>query len=547
MSQASLNATAALPWRALRIVLFGMPQAGKSSLLGALAQAAQTQEHAFGAKLIDKSHGLMELQRRLYEDRPRETLEELVPYQVALEPFTAKNGDQASQQVEAVLFDCDGRAANELLARKDLLISEAGPRALARAIASADTLVLAVDVSTDGPGLKRDFAQFTQFLRTLERSRGQRTEVGGLPVYLVLTKCDLLAEASDTSAQWMDRIEERKREVHQRFQEFLAQQAAREQMPFGKIDLLVWATAVKRPALSDAPARPREPYGVAELFRQCVASAQAYRERRRLATHRLGWVVGILGVLVCFLALLGLFFLASRHEADYARYQRDLKAFRLDHNDGSAVRLQEPVDKTIRELKAFKDSALFYQIPTDEQEFIDDFLKEALVYEKYSKAVNDYLRKHDLPRWPRKARSAAVLDEMEAVPAQFPVPTQYQKAWADTEGVRRFRDWPDEIQVMRHEVATALSQLKVLREGAAKLRDQNWGTPKERTELRQKLSAKEDNFRYKEGNFQNIPDSQVTYNDIAEFESVREEQRLWQRDRADMAVNLDEFNKTPPK
>ena len=30
----------------------------------------------------------------------------------------------------------------------------------------------------------------------------------------------------------------------------------------------LWATAVKRPALAESPAKPREPYGVAELFRQ---------------------------------------------------------------------------------------------------------------------------------------------------------------------------------------------------------------------------------------------------------------------------------------
>ena len=33
---------------------------------------------------------------------------------------------------------------------------------------------------------------------------------GGLPVFLVLTKCDLLARAGDSPADWMDRIEQRK-------------------------------------------------------------------------------------------------------------------------------------------------------------------------------------------------------------------------------------------------------------------------------------------------------------------------------------------------
>ena len=73
--------------------------------------------------------------------------------------------------------------------------------------------------------------------------------------------------------------------------EFLSDRAAQEQISFGKIDLHVWATAVKRPATSDAPAKPREPYGVAELFRQCLEEAATFRGRRWVAAGRLAWVL----------------------------------------------------------------------------------------------------------------------------------------------------------------------------------------------------------------------------------------------------------------
>src|SRR5580765_4433356 len=149
---------------AFRIVLFGMPDAGKSSLLGALAQAAQTQEHQFGWKLIDKTHGLVELQRRLYEDRPRETLEEVAPYPIALETFSSQ-GNPPSLGAEAVLFDCDGRVASELLVRKDALENGLSKRDLAQAVLKADTLVLPVDVAADSSRVKRDFGQFARFLR----------------------------------------------------------------------------------------------------------------------------------------------------------------------------------------------------------------------------------------------------------------------------------------------------------------------------------------------------------------------------------------------
>src|SRR5437764_12021950 len=94
---------------AVRVVLFGMPDAGKSSLLGALAQAAQSQERALGGRLIDLSSGLSELQRRVYDERPRETLEEIVPYPVALDPLAGAKPDPDRRE-SAVLVDCDGRA-----------------------------------------------------------------------------------------------------------------------------------------------------------------------------------------------------------------------------------------------------------------------------------------------------------------------------------------------------------------------------------------------------------------------------------------------------
>src|SRR5262245_58097677 len=99
---------------ALRVVLFGMPDAGKSSLLGALAEVAQTQERALGGRLTDVSHGLADLQHRLYDERPRETLDEIVPYPVTVDPFDGAKPDPARRD-EAVFVDCDGRVANDIL------------------------------------------------------------------------------------------------------------------------------------------------------------------------------------------------------------------------------------------------------------------------------------------------------------------------------------------------------------------------------------------------------------------------------------------------
>jgi hypothetical protein len=125
--------------------------------------------------------------------------------------------------------------------------------------------------------------------------------VSGLPVFLVLTKCDLLAQPNDKIADWIEHIEERKRQVNERFHAFL-DRATQSNGSFGKIDLHLWATAVKRPALAGSPGKPTEPFGVAELFRQCLETAEDFRQRTRRSSRRLLYTLlgvgGILGVLL---------------------------------------------------------------------------------------------------------------------------------------------------------------------------------------------------------------------------------------------------------
>src|SRR5580704_16496063 len=92
--------------RALRVVLFGMPDAGKSSLLGALVQATHWQERVLRGKVVDLTNGLAELWRRVYEERQRETREEIVPYPIVFEPYPGDS--QATPVLHVMLYVCDG-------------------------------------------------------------------------------------------------------------------------------------------------------------------------------------------------------------------------------------------------------------------------------------------------------------------------------------------------------------------------------------------------------------------------------------------------------
>jgi hypothetical protein len=397
--------------RAVHIVLFGMPAAGKSSLLGALAQAAQTQEHLLSGRLTDPSHGLSELQHRLYEEEPRRTVEEVVPYTVDFEPFSA-DGPAVRAHLPAVLIDCDGRVANDLLVRRQALPENSPEGTLASEVLAADALVLVVDAAAPPAQVDADFGEFGRFLRLLERSRGQRSEVGGLPVFLVLTKCDLLAQPGDGPADWMERITQRQRQVEARFHEFLAsKQGADGPLPFGRIELHLGATAVKRPALAGSAARPREPYGVAELFRQCLEAARGFRERRRRSARLLVWTVAGTGAVVAGLVGLTVLLLAGGGPREHrpGDLESQVENFRAAEGRTAAERLQGELSRIrdrMAELNALQSDPGFGALSADEQEYVKDRLEELRSYAAY-------YRKLQSARRPVDARSEEDLQKIE--------------------------------------------------------------------------------------------------------------------------------------
>jgi GTPase SAR1 family protein len=425
---------------ALRLVLFGMPHAGKSSLLGALLQAAQTQEHALHGRLTDLSLGLAELHRRLYEDQPRITPEEIVGYPIVFEPFAAKATGQTSGKIQAELIDCSGLVANELLARERTLETSSEERTLAQSILEADALFLVVDASSPASQLEADFAQFARFLELVERKRGRRKDVGGVPVFLVLTKCDLLAQPTDSPASWIEQIEERKRQVAQRFDEFLAHVRTREAPRFGRIHLQLWATAVKRPALSTSPEKPREPYGVAELFRQGLGAARSYRNAQRRAGRRLlttvASMVGILALLLIAGALL--VFLWEKPGPLEARVAR----YRSRETSLTPAAAHRNAKAKIDELSGFVRDPAFERLPDSARDYVSNQLHELQAYEAFTSKLGQITD-------PADATSMSQLDQIEASLKQLSIPEEYRVDWSQTELGRRYTDWIDDVAALR--------------------------------------------------------------------------------------------------
>ncbi len=401
---------------ALRIVLFGMPDAGKTSLLGALGQAAHTQQDLLKGKLMDPSGRLEELRQRLYANQSRSTNEPIVPYPVRFQP------DGASRVLNAVLIDCDGRAANDLIRQQRLPDGQAAPGSLAQAVLLAEVLLLAVDVSASTQQLEAEFSEFGKFLERLQRQRGDRTDISGLPVILVLTKCDRLARPGVTPVQWIEEIETRKNRVHQAFQAFVEHEAV-EHRPFGRIDLHIWAMAIQRPApaapSSQAAVRAgaHEPYGVAELFRVCLQQAQRYRARQQRSTRLLfGTVAGAGGILTALLALI-LVFAATRPHPLKSRLPAD--------EPDAAMRLAGPVSRLeaeFRDLQSLQKDPDFGTLPESDKSHVVALAQE----------IEQYLRVHaqlDLLLAPGQPHSLAEVEDIQ-------LPEERRQDWEKTELAR---------------------------------------------------------------------------------------------------------------
>ena len=428
---------------AARVVLFGMPDAGKSSLLGALAQAAHTQPRALRGHLTDLTHGLADLRRKVYDDRPTETQQEIVPYPIRFSPA----GDHTHP---AVLYDCDGRVANDILTQKKVLGPQAKAGSLAATVLAADALILAVDASATLEQIDGDFREFLRFLRLLEKYRTREHEVGGFPVYLVLTKCDVLGTPQMTKAQWEARITERRKEVEKRFKDFLsAEGVSADLLSFGSVDLDVFATAVKRPDLADATAHPREPLGVAELFHAALENAIRFRDRRKRSSRRLMFTVAGAGTFLGALLIAGLAFFTVPPPPAQSSLEARVEALRA--NEGTAaVRLGPGLERRLRELTDVQKHPDFEKLPDTLKTYVRHRLEEGQAYQQFQ---------DDLAAVPppTAARSLGELKRVEERLTRITPPAPYVGDWAATEaGQLRDKGLTKDIPAIR----TAVDQLK---------------------------------------------------------------------------------------
>jgi G3E family GTPase len=316
------------------------------------------------------------------------------------------------------VVDCSGNAALDML-KAEAPFERAQP--MRRPILDADAIVLTVDASASDKQLVEEFQQFGKWLHELHEVRGRRADVADLPVYVVLTKCDLLAKPDDTYARWLDAIEEAKRRVDEKFREFLQEQAP----GFGTVRLHFEATAIRTPALADRKAEDKQPLGVAELFRDTLQSARDFLDRRHHSQSRLqNFIVALSGsivVLGLLIALLYEFTPAAKsttlEEKALALLPRK-EAGTVERVQGGLLKLQDK-HANIAKVRGEGD---FDRLPSETKEAVKAY------YDELTKYIELYEEAQVVLKLPHMAKNEQEFRDLQKGVAQFKCP----KEWEDT-------------------------------------------------------------------------------------------------------------------
>jgi hypothetical protein len=291
----------------------------------------------------------------------------------------------------------------------------------------------------------------------------------------------------------------------------------------------LWATAVGRPALADAPAKPREPYGVAELFRQCLESARTFDAREGKAGRRLGWtVLGSVGLLA-LLGLLALGILAANSGQGPSALERSVDEYRVRAQARSPARTPQDLDQNLARLKSFQKDKAFAELPKEKQDYVGEQINKLTTFRALEEKLGQVLS-------PRLATSERQLQDIEDSLDQIKrkVPKEYRAEWDATQFGKLAEELPNEVKVLRRATAGAEEWYRRLygkgKDILAHKQDEDFPLVKRAREL------------FKEANNppfpENTPDlalpgaPHVTYQTVYHFANVSEARARWEEIRA---------------
>jgi hypothetical protein len=380
--------------------------------------------------------------------------------------------------------------------------------------APADAMVATVDASA--PDRDKALDELGKTLRRLEEQRSAEMDVGELPVFIVLTKCDVLAKTGESELNWMERLEELKRLADGR----LARKSDGPQTDgFGSLAKHIWCTASHRPAPRAGQAETS--YGVAELLRQCLLDAEGYRKRSRHSAQRLSWTSAatLLGVLSLVALVLG-FWSARGRVSELANR---IAIIRLSAaNEGAWFR--EPLERKLRALQGFKEDPEFNRLNEEDRAFVAESIGEIQAYIDYKEGllrvrVPDFRTKEDLDRLVK-----------ELVSGPLALPARFAERWFNTDAGRLHAGLLKDIASLRKAIAWSVDWYAGQVQEAEKLRGFVSGKPSEttswarwRAHVRQATSA-----RFPHEISEELPGADsLTYITALQMAEVMRMQRSW--------------------
>ncbi len=269
------------------------------------------------------------------------------------------------------------------------------------------------------------------------------------------------------------------------------------------------------------PERPREPYGVAELFRQGIGSALAYRKSQHRAGRRL--IATLASMLSILVLLLGagalLMFMWEKPgpletRVDRYRSQEATLGPSAAHRDAKA---------RIDELNGFVADPAFARLPRTTQDYVHQQLRELQAYETFGTKLGQITD-------PADATSLQQLDQIETGLKQLSVPQEYRADWSQTEWGRRHVDWLEDVAALRTAVLKVAGWYeKLTRDGQQVLDNINGpNLPARAHNVLQE--ARTPPFPENDGE-RLVPGSRrVGYATVFTFANVREARRKWEEE-----------------
>lgn len=287
--------------------------------------------------------------------------------------------------------------------------SEAANRILHDALpALPDAVLLAID-ATDA-ALEQQFDQFDHFLRRSRNRRGRDVSVGGLPLFLVLTKCKPSPQA-----------DQRLKDLGSRFEQWL--HFVPNRLPFGSL------------AVTASLAEP-----IAELAAACSTAATINAERRLLSGARLRILLAIFAAIALFL-FAGAAILALSQSRDEDRLHTDVRWLR-DHEPATTVRLAESANRLHR-LRLIADHPGFEKLPADDRNFVACRITEYQAYCDFRDRIENTLG-------PAEVRTDAELRTLESeLDGPLSPPAEYDAVWHDTDACQLYRKWKTDAALLR--------------------------------------------------------------------------------------------------